>query len=831
MKRKTKLYTILFYCCFLLITTGNRLFAQTYPAQTPLTFTPLPAISKPVYLGSFVHPNFGTTVTRIGDASVFPTTTRSHHSYAKDQPWNSNGTLIKMHPYIDFALIDAVTLQFVRTIPAVSGSNVWSNTDPNLMYGTSLTSNPNHPAHNAFYKENATTGVITVIRTFTQYTEVNLGSYEGNMSNDDRYAVFQCKKATGGNEIMVYDLVNDVIVATLSIGTIWPNNCCMSQSGNYVVVEWASNGTTSTTGTSVYTRNLTFIRNVNFSAGTHFDVGYDTGGNEVVVQQSTANDRSVTATRIDNGAITTVLTREEMAFPLHISCRNLNRPGWAYISSFQASGTITTAPYYQQVFAVKLDGSRQVNSFAHEHHSTSTDYEHSAFGVPNRNGTFVMWRSDWGARTGAVDSYIAGMSQSGVSGDTQAPTAPTNLSSSNIGLTSFTLSWNASTDNVGVTGYDVYRNGVFFGSTTTATSLSITGLTASTTYSMTVKAKDAAGNVSAASTALSITTSAPSSDVTPPSVPTGLSSSAITSTSFTLSWTASTDNVGVTGYDVFSNGVFFGSTTTATSLSITGLTASTNYSMTVKAKDAAGNISASSTAHSVTTSGTSSNIALNKPVTVSSTLGGSYLASYAVDGNVATSWKSGGVGTQWLYVDLGSSVSISSVVLNWGSPYGKSFTIEVSGDAVNWTNIFSTTTGTGATQTVSASQICRYVRVYATVCSAKNGGYNIEELEVYGVPASSLAAMKNSTSVATPEVKTANVKVSVYPNPVRSKLNVTAPDNINEILIFNQAGQTVHRLKVSGNTKQIDVSSLKAGLYIINVTGNIIKYTGNFIKE
>lgn len=89
--------------------------------------------------------------------------------------------------------------------------------------------------------------------------------------------------------------------------------------------------------------------------------------------------------------------------------------------------------------------------------------------------------------------------------DTQAPTIPTNLSASNIATTSLDLSWNASTDNVGVTGYDVYVDNVLNGSST-GTSYSITGLTANTTYSLTVSAKDAAGNSSAQSSALSVTT-------------------------------------------------------------------------------------------------------------------------------------------------------------------------------------------------------------------------------------------------------------------------------------------------------------------------------------
>ncbi len=279
--------------------------------------------------------------------------------------------------------------------------------------------------------------------------------------------------------------------------------------------------------------------------------------------------------------------------------------------------------------------------------------------------------------------------------DTQAPTAPTNLSASNTTQTATTISWTASTDNVGVTGYDIYKNGSLAG-TTTGTSYTATGLTASTTYAFTVKAKDLAGNVSPASSSLSVTTTAVASSTTAityptngqvltagvqititatipsnankatlyrqynsnsmyqvgndstspysfnwtpnssgtytlrvkayqgntligtssdvivtvgtgsapdtqaPTTPTNLSSTNTTQIGTSLSWTASTDNVGVTGYDIYRNGTLAGSTTT-TSYNASGLTSSTTYSFTVKAKDAVGNVSGTSSAVSVTT--------------------------------------------------------------------------------------------------------------------------------------------------------------------------------------------------------------------------------------
>jgi chitodextrinase len=181
--------------------------------------------------------------------------------------------------------------------------------------------------------------------------------------------------------------------------------------------------------------------------------------------------------------------------------------------------------------------------------------------------------------------------------DAQAPSVPTNIASSNITTTSFTLSWTASTDNVGVTGYEVFQNGLSLGTSAT-TSRSITNLTSGTPYAMTVRARDAAGNWSAQSAALNVTTAM--GDTQAPSVPANLAASAITSTSFTLTWSASSDNVGVTGYEIFRNGVSAG-IVAGTSNAISGLVQSTTYAMTVRARDAAGNWSSQSAPLNVTT--------------------------------------------------------------------------------------------------------------------------------------------------------------------------------------------------------------------------------------
>ncbi|WP_227013976.1 fibronectin type III domain-containing protein [Paenibacillus psychroresistens] len=212
--------------------------------------------------------------------------------------------------------------------------------------------------------------------------------------------------------------------------------------------------------------------------------------------------------------------------------------------------------------------------------------------------TFTVKAKDAAGNNSAASSGLSVTTNAG--SDTTAPTAPTGLSSPSKTNTSVSLSWTASTDNVGVTGYNIYNGTNLAGSTTGATTFTVTGLTASTAYTFTVKAKDAAANLSAASSGLTVTTNA-ASDTTAPTAPTGLTSPSKTDTSVNLSWTASTDNVGVTGYNIYNGTNLAGSTTGATAFTVTGLTASTTYSFTVKAKDAAGNLSVASTALSVTT--------------------------------------------------------------------------------------------------------------------------------------------------------------------------------------------------------------------------------------
>ncbi|MGW4063694.1 PQQ-dependent sugar dehydrogenase [Amycolatopsis sp. NPDC004747] len=193
----------------------------------------------------------------------------------------------------------------------------------------------------------------------------------------------------------------------------------------------------------------------------------------------------------------------------------------------------------------------------------------------------------------------------GSGGDVQPPSPPGTPTLVGVTPTSATIEWTAATDNTGVTGYDVYRDGQLCASTTGALTATCGNLGPNGSYGFYVNARDAAGNVSQASGTLTVKTP-PSDDHTPPSAPTGVHTTAVNSTSIGLAWTASTDDVGVTGYRIYNGSTQIGTSDT-TSTTLGGLTPNTTYHLQVRAIDGNGNLSDPSTpVLDVTTTGGSS---------------------------------------------------------------------------------------------------------------------------------------------------------------------------------------------------------------------------------
>jgi hypothetical protein len=141
------------------------------------------------------------------------------------------------------------------------------------------------------------------------------------------------------------------------------------------------------------------------------------------------------------------------------------------------------------------------------------------------------------------------------------------------------------------------------------------------------------------------------------------------------------------------------------------------------------------------------NLALNKTATASSSENAGSPASAAVDGNTGTRWSSAFSDPQWLQVDLGSAQSICQVVLNWETASGKAYQIQTSNDGTTWSSVYSTTAGPGGVETLNITGSGRYIRMYGTARNTAYG-YSLWEFQVYGTATGGTGGCNTGTNLA-----------------------------------------------------------------------------------
>jgi len=307
------------------------------------------------------------------------------------------------------------------------------------------------------------------------------------------------------------------------------------------------------------------------------------------------------------------------------------------------SGSVTTTTASTLLVAANVVQSITMNAGAGYTSRTITSPNGNILedSVVTATGNYSATASTGGG--GWVMQIVAFRGAAGGIGDTQSPTAPGNPTATVISSSRIDLTWPAATDNVGVTSYRVERcqgpgctTFAEIGIATTA-SYSDTSLAASTSYAYRVKAKDAAGNLGPYSPTVSATTSA-LPDTESPTAPGSPSASAVSSSQINVSWTASSDNVGVTLYLVErcqgANCTNFSEIggSSVTNYTNTGLAALTTYRYRIRASDAAGNVSAYSAVAQATTQGPT--LSINQPSNGASIAGSTVKVGYVVGGDL-----------------------------------------------------------------------------------------------------------------------------------------------------------------------------------------------------
>ncbi|MBP6373772.1 MAG: fibronectin type III domain-containing protein [Flavobacterium sp.] len=408
--------------------------------------------------------------------------------------------------------------------------------------------------------------------------------------------------------------------------------------------------------------------------------------------------------------------------------------------------------------------------------------------------------------------------------DTTAPSAPV-LSASGTTNTTTNLAWTAATDNVGVVGYEVYQ-GTTLRATVTTLTYAVTGLTAGTSYAFNVLAKDAAGNTTS-SNVVNVTTTTP--DTTAPSVVV-LSASGTTATTTNLAWTAATDNVGVTGYEVY-QGATLRATVTTLTYAVTGLTASTAYTFSVKAKDAAGNASTSNTV-SVTTltptityctsQGTNtSNDRISRVVlgTINNTSTGTagYENFTAISTNLVR-----GVSNAFTITPFRSSSTRKEAYRIWIDYNNDGDFLDAGEQVYNRTAISATSVSGSFTVPTTTTLGLKRMRVSMKYNASPTSCEVFARGQVEDYTVNVTATARQETSALT--------EVSVYPNPVQGNyLAVSESASTANYRIYTLIGQEIAAGKVENN--EIYVGSLTAGTYLVEFVINDETVVKRIIKK
>ena len=402
----------------------------------------IPVSARPAYLVPRVDPVFGTLVTRIANNTGQPTSpvpgvwgADARHVYGTQQPWNADQTLLLIENRVGGSptrlILDGRTYAPISS-PCAEAELFDFRWHPSLAHKNELIN---------VSQDGLTLSWVDIVnctrtRTWTLPMKVNYGiGSGGSPSRDGRFVAL-------GNErgIFVVDMdpqpphapwpaVRIGPVYTLppcSLSVTNPLNCAIGQvsisaSGRYIDLKYAS-GTDTTTDLhrifdvdpmtlAISPRRMDddAVRCGSFQARPngwvfplkHGDLTLDPfdGDEDILVGGRSCPGSNIGRTvkvRLRDGKVTALTDPRNEAAVSHVSTRNFDRPGWAYVSYFRAPGKV----FNEEIVAVKLDGSGEVEHWVHYHGLTPGCYRCEAHPVPSRDGRRILFASNWAVDCG-----------------------------------------------------------------------------------------------------------------------------------------------------------------------------------------------------------------------------------------------------------------------------------------------------------------------------------------------------------------------------------------------------------------------------------------------
>ena len=388
----------------------------------------LPSTARPPYRVPVTEPTFGTQLTRIagntgtsiggGMSGTWGSDVRHH--YSKEQPWNADGSLMVIFNGSDIVFLDGETYEprFGRCDNYPQNDDRWH---PTLAH--------KNERINVRGTQLIWHDVVNCVRTrqwTLPFSVSDFGPSEGNTSHDGRFIAL-----TDGARMFVVDMDPQAPFAPYPASRIGPavriDECglsggcridwvSVSASGKYVVINYDGdhprvfdvNPATLELTPRVMPSGAPRCSGGAAAKGFIYDVGHSDmtlnpfdGNEDVIIGQEHCGNQGrtvngvlmggVAMVRLKDGAVTSLTNPDQEDNPHHISTRNYDRPGWAYVGyRMDHSGKFT-----DEIIAVKMDGSKTVQRFAHKHSAFESNYRSESHAVPSRDGRRVVFGSNW----------------------------------------------------------------------------------------------------------------------------------------------------------------------------------------------------------------------------------------------------------------------------------------------------------------------------------------------------------------------------------------------------------------------------------------------------
>jgi hypothetical protein len=392
----------------LLVALGGEASPTDRLANAPVLVAP--SMDRPAYRQPVTDPTLGTIFTRVTDpgqrmaADIFCGQKFCRHRYSSVQAWNADQTLLAISKGCNgFCFLDGQTYAPAFHRP-VDDDCKWHPTDPALLICVRA---------GQVYAWAPRTNARTVVYAPKGYTNIQFGPYKGNLSSDGNRLVLRATNRAGALVAFAYDMEERRKYPDIELAALPGLNdyCGISPSGRYIACLSTRDDGTDVAYILTVDGKLVQSWTEHHRPG-HGDMTVDADGSDVYVgiSKSDPDKWHIIKRRLSDGLVTDLAPS---GYGAHASTRNINRPGWVFVSyegSYdKIADSVGRAPFYQEVIALRIDGSGEIRRIAQTRNAVG-DYISETHASPSPDGSQVIWSSNWGTAGGPVADYVSRVS-------------------------------------------------------------------------------------------------------------------------------------------------------------------------------------------------------------------------------------------------------------------------------------------------------------------------------------------------------------------------------------------------------------------------------------